>query len=108
MKKVRHGDVLIIPVDKVSGKIVNRTMNFENRVVENCLKQGEAVDHFHRVKCGDVTFREDEKGTLYMSVESDSATITHEEHGDVELKKGNYGVYEQREYHPDKEKAVYD
>ena len=105
--KARHGDVMIIPVPEVKGEIVDRTIKFGGRVVENCLKQGEATDHFHRVQNGDVTFRMDGE-TLYMSVNSESATVVHEEHKPVELSKGNYRIDEQREYHPEKEIVVWD
>ena len=87
----RHGDVLIKEIDNVVTGWLSQErtplVTDTNKVDSRPLAYGEKTGHAHTVKNGEVTFFERE-GTLYMQVESDNATITHQEHPDLEVPKG--------------------
>ena len=65
----QQGDVILLKTDKVQGKKLNHLI----------VAYGEATGHHHRVTTGEATLYEHE-GTLFLRVDNDTATITHEEH----------------------------
>lgn len=83
----QQGDVILKKVEKVQGKKLNHLV----------LAEGEVTGHCHQVTEGDAGLYEKD-GTLYLSVQSDSAVVTHEEHGAITLPKGNYEICKVREY----------
>ena len=64
------------------------------------LADGELTGHRHRIR----DFRSanifEADGQLYVDVVADRAEIVHEEHGTIELNRGIYRVWRQREYDP--------
>jgi hypothetical protein len=83
----QQGDVLIKKVSKVYGEKLNHTI----------IAKGETTGHAHRVTGGNVELYEKD-GTLYMSVKSDTAVVSHEEHGAIEIEFGNYKIGGVKEY----------
>ena len=83
----QQGDVLIQTVLEVKGKKLNHLT----------LAEGEATGHHHTITEGDAELYEHE-GTMYLRVNSEEATITHQEHGAVTIPKGDYIVKRVREY----------
>ena len=88
----RQGDVLIKAV-----KSIPKNSRTRSGAV---LVRGEATGHSHRLQNKDVgeLFEADNK--LYLRVLADEAVIVHEEHGPVHLPKGEYEIWQQREYSP--------
>lgn len=95
--KYRHGDVLIQKVEKIKGKKLNHLT----------LAEGEVTGHSHRITAGDAELYEHE-GVLFLHVESEEALLTHEEHKEIALPKGDYEITIQREYTPEGWKNVAD
>ena len=95
--KYRHGDVLIKKVDAVKGK----------KLKHLTLAEGEVTGHAHRITQGEAELYE-ENGVLYLHVESESALLTHEEHKEIALPKGDYEITIQREYTPEGWRRVAD
>ena len=92
----QQGDVLMHLVDEVpKGFDVEEGHG-------NVLAEGEVTGHAHRVR-GDITmfarpgFGGPEAPERFMDVPK-RITVTHEEHGPVELPKGTYKVEQVREY----------
>ena len=86
---IRQGDVLLIPSRNETGE----------RLDHLTLALGEVTGHSHRILDGNATLI-NKSGTLYLSVESNSATLVHEEHKPISLEEGIYEVVRQREYNP--------
>lgn len=93
----RQGDVILVPVKEAKGEK-------ENHLV---LAEGEVTGHAHRVSVGEAALYKFEE-QFYLKVQSDIATLTHEEHGPIELPAGNYRVIKQREYTPKGNREVVD
>ncbi len=90
----RHGDVLIKKVRRLPTDVKKK-----RHVV---LAEGEITGHSHRIKeRGAATLFSDTRH-LYLRVEAACATVVHEEHGPIELPKGLYRVWRQREYTPER------
>lgn len=90
MKAYRQGDVVIKP-----GKVPAGVNVLSHRI----LALGEVTGHKHQITIGEATLY-DHEGTLFLRVESDTATLTHEEHGPIVLPKGDFEITIQREYEP--------
>ncbi len=88
----RHGDVLI---EKV--RSIPKTAEKQKHVT---LALGEVTGHSHRIRQANAAdlFRTHDK--LFLRIKSKSATLVHEEHAEIELPKGSYRVWRQREYTP--------
>ena len=99
MKAYRHGDVVI----RVVEKIPTQAKALTHRV----LAEGEMTGHKHQITVGDATLYEHE-GTLFLKVESDTATLTHEEHKPIVLPQGEFEIKIQREYEPNGWRNVQD
>lgn len=93
----RHGDVLLIRRDDLPPADDPR----ESEVI---VAEGEATGHAHRVTGPGVELRDESDDTgdhsdvldrlrLYLP---DGGTITHEEHGEIDLPPGKYEVRIQR------------
>lgn len=87
--KYRQGDVLIQSVEQIQGKKLSHLV----------LAEGEATGHKHIISEGDAELYQHE-GTLFLKVLSEEALLTHEEHKEIKLPKGNYEIKIQREYEP--------
>ncbi len=90
----RHGDVLIQKV-KSKPKAARKQQHLT-------LAEGEVTGHSHRIKekSNAVLFRH--QSDFFLNVTAKSATIIHEEHAPIELPKGMYRVWRQREYTPER------
>jgi hypothetical protein len=92
VKKWQQGDVLIksttIP-KKEWGKKLNHLV----------LQKSDISQHAHVVKNNAVLYESKNKGEFYLTVTKDTV-VTHEEHKEIKLPKGNYLVYGVREFDP--------
>lgn len=96
----RHGDVLIAPAPFIPHDAKPRP-----NVV---LAYGEVTGHSHRVKEHDAADVWEHGGMLFLRVTADEATIFHEEHKPVVLRRGIYRVWMQREYTPEAIRRIVD
>jgi hypothetical protein len=86
----RHGDVIIKKTNKIKGKKLNHLT----------LAEGEVTGHSHQITEGEAELYEHE-GTLFLRVKSEKALLTHEEHEEIVLPKGDYEINKQVEYSPE-------
>jgi len=84
---LQQGDVLIKRTNVLKGKKLNHLT----------LAKGESTGHHHTITEGDAELYEHE-GTLYLKVNSEEATLTHQEHDTVVIPKGDYQIDVVREY----------
>ena len=96
----RQGDVMIQAVDAMPQGSTRR----KNLV----LAEGEKTGHKHQVAEVDAAELFEKDGTMYLTVKEDSATVVHNEHKPIALKKGIYRVWVQREYSPKAVRRVVD
>jgi len=61
------------------------------------LAKGEKTGHHHTITQGDAELYE-HKGTLFLKVLSEKATLTHQEHKLIEIPQGDYEIGIVREY----------
>lgn len=96
----RHGDVLIATVDEIPNNATRR----ENLT----LAYGEVTGHSHRIADPSTAETFSHEGLLYLRVVGESAALVHEEHNTINLPKGTYRVWMQREYSPEAIRRVID
>lgn len=82
----RHGEILLIPTDKIMGK----------KLAHLVLAEGEVSNHKHQITKGNAELY-DHEGTLFLRV-IDEAELTHEDHNVIVLPKGDYKIETQKEY----------
>ena len=90
MKVFRQGDVSIIAIEGLPGKV-------KHVKGEPILARGEVTGHAHRMIEGKVRLYQ-LAGLLYLKVLSEFARLYHEEHEDVVLPRGDYQIRQQREF----------
>lgn len=100
MELYRHGDVLVQRVTELPSDAQKR-----NHLT---LAEGEITGHSHRVAEYEAAELYEYRGTRYLLVKSDQATLIHEEHGPIQLTAGVYRVWQQREYSPQEIRTVRD
>lgn len=88
----RHGDVLIARVQTLPTQATKRSGTI--------LTRGEITGHSHRVQEIGAAQLYDFKLETFLEVSASIATLVHEEHKPIELPKGIYRVWMQREYTP--------
>jgi hypothetical protein len=96
----RQGDVFISPTTTLPPKASKRQGGL--------LVEGELTGHSHRLERlsdGEVL---EANGRLYLRVTAPSARIIHQEHGPITLTRGDYLVWQQREYTPEAIRVVRD
>jgi len=86
--------VLIKKVTEIKGKKLNHLT----------LARGEHTGNHHTITEGDAELYEHE-GTLFLKVKSENATLTHQEHKEVIIPKGDYKIDSVQEYDHFKEEA---
>ena len=86
---MRQGDVILLPVQQTEGQ----------KMPHLTLAEGEVTGHSHRISEGQAQLYE-QKGTPYLRVFSEVATLTHEEHKAISIPQGSWMVRIQREYEP--------
>lgn len=94
MTKLQQGDVIIRPVTGIpqGSRRINRTPR------GYILARGEVTGHAHIIQEEDIEMYEKD-GVLYIRVDR-LATVVHEEHGPVALRKGMYSVNLVRQHDP--------
>ena len=90
----QQGDVIVIKTNGIKGNKLNHLI----------LAYGEATGHHHQITKGDAELYEHE-GTLFLKVNSKTATLTHEEHKTITIPKGDFIVRRVREYDHFQEEA---
>lgn len=85
--RYQQGDVLIKKVTCISGTKLNHLT----------LAVGEATGHHHTITEGEAELYEKE-GTLFLKVLSKKATLTHQEHKQIEIPTGEYEIAIVKEY----------
>lgn len=88
----RHGDVLIARVEAVPERA--------RPAPTSILAHGEVTGHSHRIADPDSVRIWQEGETLFVQVVAATARLVHEEHAPIELPRGLYRVWRQREYTP--------
>lgn len=102
----RQGDVLIVPVTEMPGRL-EPVAREDGRVV---LAHGEATGHAHTIRDRSAAlFCVPELNTVFLTVSGDEpAALTHDEHATIMLPPGRYRVVRQREYAPEDVRYVAD
>ena len=100
MNIIRQGDVLLVPVDSKSGKVVERE---NGRIV---LAHGEVTGHAHAIDSNTAVLFEDEDQWFLET--NEPTVLKHEEHGAVVIPTGIWEVKRQREYTPEEIRRVAD
>jgi hypothetical protein len=92
MSLYRHGDLLVKKVDAIpeGARALHHLV----------LAEGEVTGHSHRIAERDAAVLYDADFELYFEVRHDRATLVHQEHGPIELPRGLYRAWRQREYSP--------
>jgi hypothetical protein len=88
----RQGDVYISDVPSIPEDA--------KELAHTVLADGEATGHRHRIKDVASAMLFESRGQLFIDVLADRTDVVHEEHGTIELKRGKYRVWRQREYDP--------
>jgi hypothetical protein len=96
----RQGDVFIAPVAAVPKGAKSRP--------GGVLVEGELTGHSHRVADPRTAQVFQAGEDLFLRVDGDLATIIHQEHGPIALRRGLYRVWGQREYSPQAIRRVVD
>jgi hypothetical protein len=101
---MRQGDVYIEAIHAIPAEFRSRSLP------HGVLVHGEVTGHSHRVEnmVGNKLFIGAGPGEMYLEITAPKARIVHEEHGPIDLKKGCYRVWRQREYSPEAIRHVSD
>lgn len=70
------------------------------RQFSTVLAEGELTGHRHRILDFQTACVFTAGNEIFVDVTADRAEIVHEEHGTIELNRGVYRVWRQREYDP--------
>lgn len=115
-KHYRQGDVLIQLIE-----VVPPTARKQKRSKQVILAHGEITGHHHMVEAADPAdwWKGEQEiaptlekpstlaGELFLNLPK-GGTVTHQEHGSIELPAGTYRVTRQREYSPEEIRNVAD
>lgn len=96
----RHGDVLVARVDSIPADA--------ERLRHSVLAEGEVTGHSHRLEVPESAVLMEHSSGLYLRVVAEHATLIHEEHHPIVLPRGEYRVWQQREYTPSEIRTVRD
>ena len=97
----RHGDVMLELVDKLPGG-AHRQVNHAT------LAFGEVTGHSHAIKQKSDVSLYDYGNFMCLDVQAGPVSLEHEEHATIELPKGLYRVWRQREYSPEEIRIIQD
>ena len=89
----RHGDVLIRQIDRLPARAQRET--------GVTLAHGELTGHSHRFADPSAVQLWKAGRERFITVTAASAALIHEEHRQIDLPRGTYRVWLQREYRPD-------
>jgi hypothetical protein len=96
----RHGDVLIQKVSKLPKEV--------KRLGHRTLAHGELTGHSHSIQEKDDVALWQSADELFLEIGGRFATVVHQEHAPIELPRGIYRVWRQREYTPERIVVVRD
>jgi len=96
-QQYRQGDVLLIRVESVPGKLQRVPRDAEGRVV---LAEGEATGHAHAIadKGAELLERADLQDRFLRVLAEGGVSLVHNEHEAITLPPGSYQVMRQREF----------
>jgi hypothetical protein len=94
----RHGDVLISRISVLPNGAHLVSLKQGDGAT---LAYGEVTGHSHRIQQSNAAQLWAQGNEMFLEVTASSATLIHEEHQAIELPKGVYRVWKQREYRPD-------
>jgi len=93
---LRQGDVMLVPATIPAGaQPVDRDAG---RVI---LAYGEVTGHAHAIAAPEATLLTDAENARFLRIVGSGATLTHEEHGAVQIAPGEYRVVIGREWSSD-------
>ena len=96
----RHGDVFIQACKKVPA---------DAKQLPHCiLAKGELTGHSHRIQELNAAVLHEKGDQRYLTVTAERATVIHQEHAPIQLDRGVYRVWIQREYSPEAIRRVLD
>lgn len=96
----RHGDVLIARAPSIPAGAT--------KLARRVLAEGEITGHSHRIEEAQTAVLYSSGGELFLDVTADVATVVHEEHAPIQLPRGYYRVWRQREYTPQEIRTIRD
>lgn len=88
----RHGDVLVASEPQIPAGA--------RRLRHLVLAEGELTGHSHRIAEPGSAALYRSGQDIFLEVVAPKATLVHQEHGPIELPRGVYRVWRQREYSP--------
>ena len=88
----RHGDLLVATHEKIPDQA--------RQLKHLVLAEGELTGHSHRIAETDAAVLYQDWHGMYLHVTAEYATLVHQEHGPIQLPRGIYRVWRQREYTP--------
>ena len=88
-KQYRQGDVLLVEIS-----IIPKGIKKENKCI---LAYGEVTGHKHQIMENGVLYKSENESFLEMS---NDGVLSHEEHHQIKIPKGQYKVIIQKEYNP--------
>jgi hypothetical protein len=92
MALYRHGDLLIAKIDEIPADA--------RPVPHLVLAEGELTGHSHRIAEKDAARLFHSSSGMYLRITDNLATLIHQEHGPIQVPRGLYRVWRQREYSP--------
>ena len=92
----QQGDVVVRRIDAIPADSIKTTPSATGFV----LAEGEHTGHRHQIAVADEVEMFEQNSVLYLRINGEGATITHEEHAPVTLPAGNYEVGNVLEYDP--------
>ena len=96
----RHGDVIIVAAAEVPADARPRH--------SAVLARGEATGHSHRISDPSTVEIFEARDAAFLRVNAESAMLIHDEHKPIELPRGVYRFWQQREYTPKAIRTVVD
>jgi hypothetical protein len=100
MPLYRHGDLLVQKVDEIPVEV--------RQLHHLVLAEGELTGHSHRIAERDAATLYQASDGMYLRVTEVFATLVHQEHGPIQLPRGIYRIWRQREYSPQDIRIVRD
>jgi hypothetical protein len=101
----RQGDVILKKIDDTKAPISQKEASFLEEIKgETIVAHGEATGHHHKFTSGQVMLftrpHNQPQGPAVVTIESDYATLTHQEHLPIQLPKGTYSIIREITYDP--------
>ena len=101
LMQYRHGDVMLELIDQYPA-------GSKRKLTHATLAFGEITGHSHSIKQKSDVSLYDYGTFMCLDVHAESVSLVHEEHATIELPKGLYRVWRQREYSPEEIRIIQD